>query len=207
MILRGGGGEDTIWIESFSPTESFSEWTGRKSQGNPRVEGFASWPTTCGATLRILRLFLAPARRTVYIPPQVDNDVALSDLHGVLRRHQGCMLSPILCSLYTHDCVARPSSNTIVKFADSTVEVGLKFPWECALKSDFQLRKSGESHNHDLEIQDGCSVHQQSVKAVVIYCFISTSVYLCLIKSVIHIVLSNFNLWTWCWCLYVQNAE
>jgi len=31
---------------------------------------------------------------------------------------QVCALSPILYSLYTHDCVARSSSNTIVKFAD-----------------------------------------------------------------------------------------
>jgi len=38
---------------------------------------------------------------------------------------QGCVLSPILYSLYTHDCVARSSFNTIVKFADDTVVVGL----------------------------------------------------------------------------------
>jgi len=30
---------------------------------------------------------------------------------------QGCVLSPILYSLYTHNSVARSSSNTIVKFA------------------------------------------------------------------------------------------
>jgi len=30
-------------------------------------------------------------------------------------------------SLYTHECVARFSSNTIVKFADDTVVVGLIF--------------------------------------------------------------------------------
>jgi len=38
---------------------------------------------------------------------------------------QGCVLSPILYSLYTHDCVARSSSNTFVKFADDTVVMGL----------------------------------------------------------------------------------
>ena len=37
----------------------------------------------------------------------------------------GCVLSPIMYSLYTHDCVARSSSNNIVKFADDTVVVGL----------------------------------------------------------------------------------
>ncbi|KAI3374141.1 hypothetical protein L3Q82_005996 [Scortum barcoo] len=31
---------------------------------------------------------------------------------------QGCVLSPLLYSLFTHDCVATHSSNTIIKFAD-----------------------------------------------------------------------------------------
>ncbi len=38
---------------------------------------------------------------------------------------QGCVLSPLLYSLYTHDCVATHSSNVIVKFADDTTVVGL----------------------------------------------------------------------------------
>jgi len=38
---------------------------------------------------------------------------------------QCCILSPLLYSLYTHDCVARSSSNTFIKFADDTVVVGL----------------------------------------------------------------------------------
>uniref|UniRef100_A0A674B8C2 Chemokine interleukin-8-like domain-containing protein n=1 Tax=Salmo trutta TaxID=8032 RepID=A0A674B8C2_SALTR len=29
---------------------------------------------------------------------------------------QGCMLSPLLYSLFTHDCMARYDSNTIIKF-------------------------------------------------------------------------------------------
>ena len=33
---------------------------------------------------------------------------------------QGCMLSPLLFSLFTHDCMARHDSNTIIKFADDT---------------------------------------------------------------------------------------
>ena len=37
---------------------------------------------------------------------------------------QGCVLSPLLYSLYTHDCTARHSANTVVKFADDTVVVG-----------------------------------------------------------------------------------
>ena len=38
---------------------------------------------------------------------------------------QGCMLSPLLYSLFTHDCMARHDSNTIIKFADDTTVVGL----------------------------------------------------------------------------------
>ncbi|KAI5607308.1 hypothetical protein C0J50_7060 [Silurus asotus] len=38
---------------------------------------------------------------------------------------QGCVLSPLLYSLYTHDCKATSNSTTIIKFADDTVVVGL----------------------------------------------------------------------------------
>ena len=38
---------------------------------------------------------------------------------------QGCMLSPLLDSLITHDCMARHNSNTIINFADDTTVVGL----------------------------------------------------------------------------------
>jgi hypothetical protein len=33
---------------------------------------------------------------------------------------QGCVLSPLLYSLFTHVCVTRHDSNTIIKFADDT---------------------------------------------------------------------------------------
>ncbi len=38
---------------------------------------------------------------------------------------QGYVLSPLLYSLYTHDCVSSHSSTSIVKFADDTVVLGL----------------------------------------------------------------------------------
>ncbi len=38
---------------------------------------------------------------------------------------QGCVLSPLLYFLYTHDCVAAKSRNTIVKFEDDVAVVGL----------------------------------------------------------------------------------
>ena len=37
------------------------------------------------------------------------------------RGPSGCMLSPLLYSLFTHDCVTKHDSNTISKFADSSV--------------------------------------------------------------------------------------
>ncbi|KAK1802037.1 hypothetical protein P4O66_004369 [Electrophorus voltai] len=38
---------------------------------------------------------------------------------------QGCVLSPLLYSLYTYDCAATSSATIIVKFADDTVVMGL----------------------------------------------------------------------------------
>ena len=35
------------------------------------------------------------------------------------------MLSPLLLSLFTHDCMAKHDSNTIIKFANDTTVVGL----------------------------------------------------------------------------------
>ena len=37
---------------------------------------------------------------------------------------QGCVLSPILYTLFTHDCVASHIDNTILKFADDTAVIG-----------------------------------------------------------------------------------
>ena len=38
---------------------------------------------------------------------------------------QGCVLSPHLYSLFTHDCVAKHYSSTIIKFSDDTAVVNL----------------------------------------------------------------------------------
>ena len=38
---------------------------------------------------------------------------------------QRCVLSPLLYSLLPHDCVDNHNSNTIIKFADDTMVVGL----------------------------------------------------------------------------------
>ena len=36
---------------------------------------------------------------------------------------QGCVLSPLLYSLFTHDCTARHDSNTIIKSSDDTTVI------------------------------------------------------------------------------------
>jgi hypothetical protein len=38
---------------------------------------------------------------------------------------QGCVLSPLLYSLFSHDCIAMHTPNSIIKFADDTTVVGL----------------------------------------------------------------------------------
>lgn len=42
-----------------------------------------------------------------------------------LLNSQGCVMSPLLYSLYTHDCTSLYPTNTIIKFADDTTFVGL----------------------------------------------------------------------------------
>ncbi|KAL3058249.1 hypothetical protein OYC64_010426 [Pagothenia borchgrevinki] len=38
---------------------------------------------------------------------------------------QGCVLSPLLYSIFTHDCTPVHGSNTIIKYADDTTVIGL----------------------------------------------------------------------------------
>ena len=59
---------------------------------------------------------------------------------------QECVLSPLLYSLFTLDCVATHASNSIVQFADDTTVAGLITnndetayreevrPWECGAR-------------------------------------------------------------------------
>ncbi len=49
----------------------------------------------------------------------------LEHYHTEHRCPQGCVLSPLLFTLLTHDCTAKFSSNHIIKFADDTTVVGL----------------------------------------------------------------------------------
>ena len=51
---------------------------------------------------------------------------------------QGCMLSPLLYSLFTHDCTARHDSNPIIKFAYDTTVVGLIIDNNESLREEFR---------------------------------------------------------------------
>jgi gmma-aminobutyric acid receptor subunit gamma len=41
---------------------------------------------------------------------------------------QGCVLRPLLYSLFTHDCTARHDSNTIITFSDDTTVAMMRQP-------------------------------------------------------------------------------
>uniref|UniRef100_A0A8C6KS07 Reverse transcriptase domain-containing protein n=1 Tax=Nothobranchius furzeri TaxID=105023 RepID=A0A8C6KS07_NOTFU len=64
--------------------------------------------------------FLSDRRQVVRLGSTTSSPVTLNT-----GAPQGCAQSPVLYSLYTHDCTATRNSNIIVKFADNTTVVGL----------------------------------------------------------------------------------
>ncbi len=64
--------------------------------------------------------FLTARPQVVKVGQFTSNSITLN-----VGAPQGCVLSPLLYSLYTHDCVSSHSSTSIVKFADDTVVLGL----------------------------------------------------------------------------------
>ncbi|XP_055494275.1 zinc finger protein Helios isoform X8 [Leucoraja erinacea] len=64
--------------------------------------------------------FLKQRQQTVRVGSRTSRTIAVST-----GSPQGCVLSPLLFSLLTHDCTARLSNNYINKFADGTIVVGL----------------------------------------------------------------------------------
>ncbi len=63
---------------------------------------------------------LSDRPQAVRVDRQISSSITLST-----GAPQGCVLSPLLYSLYSYDCVATSDSTTIIKFADDTVVVGL----------------------------------------------------------------------------------
>ncbi len=64
--------------------------------------------------------FLTGRPQVVKVGQYTSNSITLN-----VGAPQGCVLSPLLYSLYTHDCVSSHSSTSIIKFADDTVVLGL----------------------------------------------------------------------------------
>ncbi len=64
--------------------------------------------------------FLTSRPQVVKVGQFISNSITLN-----VGAPQGCVLSPLLYSLYTHDCVSFHSSTSIIKFADDTVVLGL----------------------------------------------------------------------------------
>ncbi len=64
--------------------------------------------------------FLTGRPQVVKVGQFTSNSITLN-----IGAPQGCVLSPLLYSLYTHDCVSSHSSTSIIKFADDTVVLGL----------------------------------------------------------------------------------
>ena len=65
---------------------------------------------------------------------------------------QGCVLSPPLYSLFTHDCMARHDSNTIIKFVDDTTVAGqITDNDETAYREEVRAL-SGWCQNNDLSL-------------------------------------------------------
>lgn len=64
--------------------------------------------------------FLSNCPQTVRLSPHLS-----STLYLITSAPRGCVLSPLLYSLYTVNCISSHPSNTIIKFADDTTTVGL----------------------------------------------------------------------------------
>ncbi len=64
--------------------------------------------------------FLTARPQVVKVGQFTSNSITLN-----IGGTQGCVLSPLLYFLYTHDCVSSCSSTSIVKFADDTVVLAL----------------------------------------------------------------------------------
>lgn len=62
---------------------------------------------------------------------------------------QGCVLSPLLFTLYTHDC---PPTHTIIEFADDTPVVGLPCGGDESVSRDEVLRPSLWSLANNVEL-------------------------------------------------------
>ena len=82
----------------------------------PKLINLGLPPPTCS----LIKDFLVNRPQQVKLGPHLSSSRTLST--GSL---QGCVLSPLLYSLYTSDCSPTHPENIFVKFADDTTVVGL----------------------------------------------------------------------------------
>ncbi|KAI5109292.1 gastrula zinc finger protein XlCGF28.1-like, partial [Silurus meridionalis] len=73
----------------------------------------------CTSTCRWILDFLTNRPQSVRLGNQVSSTLILNT--GI---PQGCVLSPLLYSLFTHDCAPLHNSNIFIKYADDTTGVG-----------------------------------------------------------------------------------
>ncbi|KAI5609339.1 gastrula zinc finger protein XlCGF28.1-like [Silurus asotus] len=73
----------------------------------------------CTSTCRWILDFLTNRPQSVRLGNQVSSTLILNT--GI---PQGCVLSPLLYSLFTHDCAPLYNSNIFIKYADDTTVVG-----------------------------------------------------------------------------------
>lgn len=64
--------------------------------------------------------FLTERSQSVRVGNNISRSISLS-----VGSPQGCILSPLLFTLMTHDCCARFTTNSVVKYAGDTTVVGL----------------------------------------------------------------------------------
>ncbi len=82
----------------------------------PKLANLGLPPSTCSW----IKDFLVNRPQHVKLGPHLSSTRTLST-----GSPQGCVLSPLLYSLYTHDCRPTHPENIIVKFADDTTVVGM----------------------------------------------------------------------------------
>lgn len=75
---------------------------------------------------------------------------------------QSCVMSPLLYTLYTHDCTPVNHNDIIVKFVDDTTVVGrMSLPTETRLNIEFEMLPSGRQYRTNQEQTDLRTVSTQ----------------------------------------------
>ena len=92
------------------------------------------------ATCLWIQDFLMERPQSVQVRTNTSNSITLST-----GSPQGCVLSPLLVTLLTHDCASRHERKQIIKFTDDTVVVLL-------------IHRNDESMYREEEDLEGCAV-------------------------------------------------